>query len=46
MAEALQHGVEKGRVELALNLIKLGLDNAGISQVTGLSIEQIKSLRT
>jgi hypothetical protein len=38
-------GIELGKVEIAKNLIKLGLNNDLIEQGTGLTIEQIEVLR-
>ena len=51
--EGLQRGIQKGREEgmektkkeIALNLIKAGLNNETISKATGLSTEQIEVLR-
>ena len=40
-----EQGLEKAKKEIALNLIKAGLDNDTISKATGLSTEQIKQLR-
>ncbi len=38
-------GLEKGRLEIAKNLLKTGMDIEKISEVTSLSIEEIKSIK-
>ena len=43
--EGIEIGVEKGKIEVAKNLISLGLDNETIGKATGLSIEEIERLR-
>nr|WP_317333890.1 Rpn family recombination-promoting nuclease/putative transposase [uncultured Romboutsia sp.] len=51
--KGLQKGIEKGKkegesrktIEIAINLIKNGLDNELIKNTTGLSIKEIKELR-
>lgn len=44
--EGIEIGVEKGKIEVARNFIKLGLDNETIAKGTSLSIEEIEKLRT
>ena len=41
----IQKGMEKTKKEIALNLIKVGLNNETISKATSLSTEQIQKLR-
>ena len=41
----IQEGIKKTKKEIALNLIKVGLNNETISKVTSLSAEQIQKLR-
>ena len=43
--EGVAKGAEKGKIEVAKNFIKLGLDNQIIATGTGLSIEEIEKLR-
>ena len=43
--EGIEKGMEKTKKEIALNLIKAGLNNETISKATGLSTEQIEILR-
>ena len=43
--EGVQEGIERRGVEIALNLIREGLDSSTISKVTGLTISQIEALR-
>ena len=38
-------GIEKGKIETAINMIKKGFDNNMVNEITGLSIEKIESLR-
>jgi predicted transposase/invertase (TIGR01784 family) len=38
-------GLEKGKLEIAQNAIKKGFDNVTITELTGLTIEQIEDLR-
>ena len=44
--EGEQIGLQKGKIEIAKNAIGLGLSDEEISKLTGLSIEEIKSLRS
>lgn len=44
--EGIEIGVEKGRIEVARNLLKKGLDNEFIAETTNLSIEEIERLRS
>jgi predicted transposase/invertase (TIGR01784 family) len=41
-----ERGEQKQKIEIAKNLIGLGLDNISIEKATGLSIEQIEKLRS
>ena len=43
--EGIEKGMKKREKEIALNLIKAGLDNETISKATGLTTEQIETLR-
>ncbi len=43
--EGLQEGIEKGKIEIAKNLLKLGLEIEVIKKSTGLSEQEIKSLQ-
>jgi len=36
----------KKAINIALNCIKQGMDNATIEQITGLSVEEIEKLKT
>ncbi|MDP1723633.1 MAG: Rpn family recombination-promoting nuclease/putative transposase [Alphaproteobacteria bacterium] len=40
----LEKGLEKGKIEIALNMIKAGLDKEVIAQITGLSSVEIEKL--
>ena len=40
-----QRGEERKMIEIAINFIKMGIDNATIVQGTGLSAEQVENLR-
>ena len=42
---AREEGKEEGRIEVAVNLIDLGLDNETIAKATNLSLEEIDKLR-
>ena len=42
--KGMEKGMEKGRAEVALKLIKKGLDSKLVSETTGLSEEEIKKL--
>ena len=41
----MEKGREEGKKEIALNLIKEGLDNLTISKATSLTTEEIEQLR-
>ncbi len=43
--EAVETAVEENKIEIAKNAIRKGLDNEFISELTGLTVEQIKRLR-
>ncbi len=45
MKSALETAVDDKLIEVAKNFIELHLDNATISKITGLTIEQIEKLR-
>ena len=45
MEKGMEKGREEGKKEIALNLIKEGLDNGTISKATRLPIKQIEALR-
>lgn len=44
LQKGLQQGLEKGKKETAKNLLDKGLDIEFVSEVTGLSIDEIKML--
>jgi predicted transposase/invertase (TIGR01784 family) len=44
-AEARMEGMEKGKFEVARNFLKMGFPLDQIAQGTGLSVEEISSLR-
>jgi predicted transposase/invertase (TIGR01784 family) len=48
--EALQEGEQKGELrgkqEVALNLLKTGMNINQVAKVTGLTIEQVRQLQT
>jgi predicted transposase/invertase (TIGR01784 family) len=43
-AQNFAKGIEKGKIEIAINMLKEGLDINKISKFTGLSIEKIKNI--
>ncbi|MDW8289070.1 MAG: hypothetical protein RMJ89_13435, partial [Flammeovirgaceae bacterium] len=43
--EGIKEGIEKNKLETALKAIQKGLSNEVISELTGLSIEEIEQLR-
>ena len=43
--KGMEKGMEKGRRSVALNMLKKQADMAFISEVTGLSVEEIKKLK-
>ncbi len=46
MIEAAERkGEQKGKIEIAKNMIRKGIDNETIAEVIGLTIEQIQALR-
>ena len=44
MQQGKQEGVQQGKREIALSALKMGMNVEGIAQLTGLAIEEIKSL--
>ena len=44
MQKGIEKGIEKGKIEVARNLLSLGLDIDKIVKATGLSEEDIKKL--
>ena len=40
----IEQGIEKEKIEVIKNSVKLGLDNETISKITGLSIEQVEEI--
>ncbi|NME94737.1 hypothetical protein HF847_01770 [Clostridium cochlearium] len=40
----IEKGIEKGKIEVARNLLKMGMDLLAIVQATGLSKEEIKKI--
>jgi len=45
MKSALETAVEERKIEIAQTAIRKGLDNEFISELTGLTVEQIEALR-
>jgi len=45
-SEGEQKGREEGRLEVAKNLLSTGMEAKAVAHVTGLSLDQIKSLKT
>jgi predicted transposase/invertase (TIGR01784 family) len=45
MENKYEEGIEKSKMTIAQNMLKAGADEKFISQVTGLSFEQIKALK-
>ena len=43
--EGMQKGIQKGRREIILNMLKEKIDIALVSKVTGLSAKEIKKLK-
>lgn len=43
--EGFEEGIQQRNFEIAKEMLKKGLDNQTISEITGLSIEDIGSLR-
>jgi predicted transposase/invertase (TIGR01784 family) len=43
-AEGLAEGLTKGKLEIARNLMSMGLSNEQIAQATGLSLEEVRGL--
>lgn len=43
--EGIKEGKQEKEIEIATNLIEMGLDNSAIAQVTGLSAEAVEALR-
>ncbi|MBV1821810.1 Rpn family recombination-promoting nuclease/putative transposase [Bacteroidales bacterium MSK.15.36] len=44
MAQGIEKGIKKGKIEVARNLLKMGMDLLAIVQATGLSKEEIKKI--
>ncbi|MEL5864860.1 hypothetical protein, partial [Clostridium cochlearium] len=44
MEKGMVQGIEKGKIEVARNLLKMGMDLLAIVQATGLSKEEIKKI--
>ena len=42
--EGIEKGIEKGKIAIAKNSLKLGFSISDISKITGLSDEEVKSL--
>ena len=45
MEQGIEQGSKKMQIDIAKNLIRIGLDNNKISESTGLSIKEIESLK-
>ncbi len=45
LQRGLRKGLLKGRQEIALNLLKSGMDIEQVAQVTGLKVEQVRQLQ-
>jgi len=43
--KGMQKGIQEGIIKTAKNMIKIGMDDNQIKEVTGLSIKEIKKLR-
>lgn len=43
--EAWEQGLQQGLIQVALNMLREGIDLAQVTKLTGLSIERIKSLQ-
>lgn len=41
----VEKGVEEGKTQVAINFLKLGLDEETVAKGTGLTIDKIKELR-
>ncbi len=46
LQRGLRKGLLKGRQEIALNLLKSGMDIEQVAQVTGLKVEQVRQLQS
>ncbi|MDR1179394.1 MAG: hypothetical protein LBK44_02720 [Spirochaetales bacterium] len=44
--EGIEEGIEKGRLEVAINALDRGLSPELVQEITGLDIETIKNLAT
>ncbi|MFM7887306.1 MAG: DUF2887 domain-containing protein [Pseudanabaena sp.] len=48
--DALQEGelkgLQRGKQEIALNLLKIGMSGTQVAQVTGLTVEQVRQLQS
>jgi len=38
-------GLQRGKQEIALNLLKIGMSVTQVAQVTGLTVEQVRQLQ-
>ncbi len=43
--QGLAEGIEQGRAEIVLSMLAKGLDIAAVSELTGLSVEEIRTLQ-
>ena len=44
-AEGRAEGIEQGRAQIVLSMLAKGLDIAAVSELTGLSVEDIRTLQ-
>ena len=44
--EGIKEGIKEGMIETAKNALKIGLDNETIAKISGLSIDEIKELKS
>jgi predicted transposase/invertase (TIGR01784 family) len=44
-AQSKAEGKTEGKAETAVNLLRMGMDKVKVSQATGLSLEEIQSLK-
>ncbi|MBO5205427.1 MAG: hypothetical protein J6B47_05700 [Prevotella sp.] len=44
-AEGRAEGIEQGRAQIVLSMLAKGLDIATVSELTGLSVEEIRTLQ-
>lgn len=45
LAEGIEQGRAEGRAEIVLSMLAKGLDIATVSELTGLSVEEIRTLQ-